>query len=206
MLTVLLPTGSFLKPLPQVERVSYLIHNYLPPAPYPLWFYGLKRYKSGSSLLKIHFNLAGKLKSDMTTCDRGPWAVVIKAQRELWRWRKVRSLQAGCNHHPHTWPPPVSLCTAQDLELRAGHLYYRLPNWENTLFTAWVMNLYLVQQRIIFNYRAEPTHTWINSANEQFIKWLADVIDPVNLGLKRAFFAHVCTFGQLIQERLTESI
>lgn len=104
MLTVLLRTGGFLKILLQVERASYLIPNYLPPAPYPLWFYGLKRYKLGSSLLKIHFNLAGKLKSDMTTCDRGPWAVVIKAKRELWRWRKVRSLQAGCNHHPHTWP------------------------------------------------------------------------------------------------------
>lgn len=55
--------------------------------------------------------------------------------------------------------PPVSLCTAEDSELWAGHLYYRLPNWENTLFTARVMNLYLVQQRVIFNYRAEQTHT-----------------------------------------------
>lgn len=46
---------------------------------------------------------------------------------------------------------PVSLCTTKNLVLWASHLYYHLSNWQNMLFAAWVMDLYLVKQWAIFH-------------------------------------------------------
>lgn len=68
------------------------------------------------------------------------------------------------------------------------------------------MDLYLVKQGAIFNYCTDPAHTRVNSANEEFIKRLADTLYPVHLGGERSCDTCVCTFGRKIPERLTEGI